>query len=395
MVQLRKLTFYLAVLLTFISLPLYSYKIYSERNYSDFFVYYRASERLNASKIDQIYDFKQDGSSPFRYAPASLPLLKPLAYFPIQESKLFWFYLQFLSYTLGFFFLYRSLLLLERNPQKALWITCASLLFVFRLCLDTFTSGQVSGFMFLGFSLSLFGFLGHKPFQAGGWLFFPALFKLAPAFLFLLFIREGFGFAKRSLGIALLLLLLLSFCSVLAVGSFVQSFELWKSWIKVVSLDASYFDAAHYGSQSLLSFGLRISNLGWISREMAILLTRCLVVLGCLLTLCLWLGQKTQSLHLRAVHFALGIFAYLYFMPETFKYSQSMLAIPVAILLAGKLKRWEWASFIFGVFAISTAGLDIIGAPLFFSLQIYSVPFLAITFLYVIFLRKALCFHNS
>ena len=140
----QDLTIGLTALLVLIALPLYAFKVGHKTDYTDFEVYYRAAMRSKQGLWDQVYNL-HDGASPFRYAPPLLILFRPFAEFTYTQAKQAWYYLQFIWFTLGFYFIYRSVRLTRVGRIKgSLWITCAAVLFTLRFCLDCFTIGQVS-----------------------------------------------------------------------------------------------------------------------------------------------------------------------------------------------------------------------------------------------------------
>jgi len=77
-------------------------------------------------------------------------------------------------------------------------------------------------------------------------------------------------------------------------------------------------------------------------------------------------------------------------MPETFKYSLTPLAIPVAFLLASP-RRSFFTNFVlfFGACTISLPGLDLVGRTAFFAIQRWSLPLLATLLLGFETLRQA------
>jgi chitin disaccharide deacetylase len=389
--------------------PLYAWKIWLKTDYTDFAVYYRAAARAQNGLWSQTYSLA-DGASPFRYAPLTLPLFRPLAALSYPVAKLVWFGLQYLWFGLGFLLLYRALKFARVRYPFA--ITAAASLFVLRFCLDCFTIGQVSSLLFLCFAASFAAWSFRRPGIASATLAIPAVFKIGPGILFALFLKGRSREKWRAITapIALLAawsLVLLAWLftalrgqadSVLGVWA-----SLWSDWSNAVSKDSQYFDAAHYGSQSVKSFYLRLAASGTITPAFASALYAGTALAICAGTLAFWLCRKPRGVRGRAFFFASGIFPYLWVMPETFKYTLTALAIPVALLLAEvtngaqkdpeKRDRLTVFALIFGTLTLSLAGKDIVGDTLFFGLQKASIPLLATVFLGWATFRHA--FRNS
>ncbi|MCM2279954.1 MAG: ChbG/HpnK family deacetylase [Oligoflexia bacterium] len=372
----------LALALAGAALPLYGAKVWLKTDYTDFSVYYRAAERSRDGLWDRVYTLA-DGSSPFRYAPLTLPLFRPFAELSAPYARLSWYFLQFAFFALGFALLHRALKLQRARHPGAL--TALTLLFVFRLCLDCFTIGQVSSLLFLAFCGALLCWATARPRSAGVSLAIPTVFKIGPGFLYFLF----FAGRARSLRQAWLApiatiagLALLSALWLKAAGA--DPWELWRSWAMIVAADSQYYDASHYGSQSLKSALLRLANSGALALPVALGLYGALAALTCLAIAAFWILRRPRGISGRMYFFALGLFPYLWFMPETFKYSLTLLAIPVALLLGATLgrtppRRDRLALFSLGFTALtlSLPGKDLIPDTLFFAIQKSSLPFLA------------------
>ncbi|MBI3534546.1 MAG: ChbG/HpnK family deacetylase [Deltaproteobacteria bacterium] len=387
----QKIILGITTLLVLASLPIYAYKSVYQSNNSDFDVYYKASQRLNTTQSNNLYNLKLDGGSPFRYPPPTLIFFKPLAFLAHDLCRFFWFLAQWLSFAFGFYFLYLSLCLIKKNKHSAFWITTLSLLFVFRLCLDTFTIGQVSSLMFFGFSLGLWAYLKNKPWLAGAGVFIPTILKLSPGILFALFLTEKKIFIQKSLGCALAIFIIFNILLLLWLDlNYNQLQNLYTAWFSVVLQDASYFDASHYGSQSLKSFLLRSVNHDWITRPVANAMYFYISLLVCISILSIWFLKQAKDLRIKGMYFALALMACFWFMPETFKYSQTVLAFPIALILAGPIGTLELFSLLFCAFSISFAGLDIYGKVLFFWLQNTSMPFWASCFIGLILFKQIL-----
>ncbi len=389
--RLPKLAVFLTFCLALITLPLYALKISQKQGYTDFDVYYRAVERVKNLAWDQVYNLK-DGASPFRYAPLFIPFFRPFAEFTLPHARLVWFFLQYFWFGLGFYWIYRSLRLClnSRNPKEALTISCLALLFIFRFCLDTFTIGQVSSLMFLGFCGSLYAWLQRSPILAAAGLLVPTLFKIGPGFLFGVFAASRPPEKKRVAKSALTLTLVITAFSSLTLGSWDLNRKLWLDWSTIVANDSVYYDASHYGSQSLKSVLLRWAQRGWITLSTAHQSYAIFSVLICLGVALFWLLRRPRTLYGRGLFFCLGLFVYLWVMPETFKYSLTSLAIPVAFLFAASPKSiFNRFALIFGIITLSLGGKDLVSDSWFFDSQIYSIPFLATVFLAIEIFRLA------
>ena len=199
----KKLIVVFTLLAVLFILPLYAIKISLIQGYTDFDVYYRTAVRVKAELWDQIYTL-QDGASPFRYAPLFIPLFRPFAAFTLLQARQVWFFLQYCWFGLGFYFIYLTLQITgqvigQKTPQvtlsktlkhsqlEAATYTSLGLLFILRFCLDTFTIGQVSSLMFLGFSIGLYGWVLGRPVLTALGLLPPTLLKIGPGFLFGIF----------------------------------------------------------------------------------------------------------------------------------------------------------------------------------------------------------------
>ena len=388
----------LCVLLTFIIVPLYGFKVWQKHDYTDFSVYYRAAQRAAAHNWEHVYDLA-DGASPFRYMPFFLTLFRPFAGLTLQIAQLSWYFLQVACFIGGFWFLYQCLRMIRKTRSHALWVTCTSALFILRFCLDTFTIGQVSSLMFLGFAGALYGWMRSRGCLAGAALAIPTLFKIGPGFTFLLFGAVGRRpeFRKKSWLAAAGTFIALNVLLAAWVRPFAALRELWRNWLHIVAMDSVYYDASHYGSQSLKSVLLRLASSGFLSHSEVSALLLTISLAGCAGVFVLWILRKPSSVLGRGFFFSLGIFPYLWFMPETFKYSLTVLAFPVAFLFLaivdgtrGKSVRFEKFALAFACVTLSLAGKDLMPNGLFFGLQKASIPFLATVFLGMAILRQTL-----
>lgn len=363
-------------------IPLYAWKVWEQGySYTDFSVYYQAALRFGAGKFQEIYSLA-DGACPFRYPPFFLPFFSPLARLNFQTARLTWYFLQVFCFGGGFYFIFKTLRAL--NQPQALGLTGLSFLFVLRFCLDCWMIGQVSSLMFLGLSLAAYFWVTESPRLTAFFLLLPSLFKIGPAVIYGVFLCRPIQEIRRAIQTVVISL------SVALVGltfSLRSSFSsevwqkvelLWKNWLIIVLNDSQYFDASHYGSQSMKSFLLRGVKSSLISAEMAQRIYLWGTLLTCGLLFFFWCFRKPRSPLGRGLFFSLGIFIYLWFMPETFKYSLSFLALPVAFLLtASRLNQFQVFSLFFGACVLSIPGKDVVGDFLFFGFQNLSLPFFA------------------
>ncbi len=389
------------LLLILIILPLYAYKVIQKQDYTDFSVYYQAAVRAKNLNWNDIYNLK-DGASPFRYAPPILFMLRPLAEFSHSQAQILWYFLQVVGFSLGFFWIYRSLLLFQgaqNRHLRALSITCLTILFILRFCLDSFTIGQSSSLLFLGFCFAFHAWIKRRPIRTVLGLMIPTGFKIGPGFLLGLFLTEKSQQRNRAIQTFIFSILsLICFtcaCIRIQLGSWraawALSSQLWKNWGEIVVNDSVYYDASHYGSQSFKSFLLRGVHWGWLSPSEGDLTYFVLAITVCIGIAGFWFLRRPRGFYGRALFFALGLFAYLWLMPETFKYSLTPLAIPVALLFSSPQKtRLCRFSLTLGALTLSLAGKDIVGDFLFFGNQIYSLPLAATLFLAGSILQLAL-----
>jgi predicted glycoside hydrolase/deacetylase ChbG (UPF0249 family) len=381
-------------LLWIIVLPVYAIKISLKQDYMDFDVYYRAAHRVKQLQWDQVYTL-QDGASPFRYSPIFLPLFRPFAELTLAQARLVWFFFQYFCFILGLYWIFQSLKISLKSkssshPLSALEITCLASLFILRFCLDTFTIGQVSGLMFLGFCGGLYAWILRRPTLAVTGILIPTLFKIGPGFLFGIFLSSRSKERKKSIKSAITIVAGLLGLSSLWIGSRFLNELLWKGWVSMVANDSTYYDASHYGSQSIKSFLLRAVRSDWIEPSVANDIYLMTAILICSSVGLFWLFRRPRSHLGRGLFYSFGLFVYMWLMPETFKYSLTPLAIPVAFLFALWPQKF-WISFAlgFGVLTLSLAGKDLVGDTLFFFLQNHSIPLLATFFLGLTVFRNA------
>ncbi len=390
----------LSFLMMIILLPLYAYKVGTQQGYTDFEVYYRAAVRAKALMWEKIYNLT-DGTSPFRYPPPLLLFFRALAELTRTQAKLTWFFLQFLWFLLGFLIIQKTLKqsyslslkpkLNQKSHLEPTGITCLACFFTLRLGLDCFTIGQISSLMFLGYCLALYGWVTQRPKLSASGLIIPALIKISPGFLYLLFFNSSQR--KKVITWNLLFIFILSLIFFFWIPSYPATKLLFSSWLQIVASDSAYFDSSHYGSQSWKSVLLRLQKLGWISPLGGEILYTSLALLVCLGVLSFWTQRTPRSFLGRGLFFSIGLFIPIGLMPQTFKYSLTPLAIPVSFLLmflnTRYIDRFTAFSLILGVLTISLPGKDIVGDPLFFWIQTYSLPFISIVFLGISTFRLA------
>jgi len=377
----------LATIAALVVLPLYAVKVHLKVDYTDFLVYHRAASRVLEEMWALVYSLG-DGASPFRYVPILLPFFSLFGHFSLSTGQLIWYFIQYAAFAGGLYLIYRTLLAVD--PKRAKVTTLITFFFILRFCLDTFTIGQVSSLMFLGYCIGLYGFVSERYFLSGSGLFVPTVFKIGPGISYLLFLFARTHEKVRAWLAPVLWTAALTLITLIAYGG--HAFRsLFEGWVFIVSKDDQYYDASHYGSQSLKSVLLRLVHSGFLSmtQESWILLSTSVV--GCLALLLFWRVRKPTDARARGIFFSLGIFPYLWFMPETFKYSLTTLALPIAfLLLSRKPNRLTQFSLALMFFGVSAAAKDIMPDALFFGLQRASVPFIATIFLCAALIREAL-----
>jgi predicted glycoside hydrolase/deacetylase ChbG (UPF0249 family) len=389
--MLKRLSIALTFLLILLILPLYAWKVSEKTDYTDFDVYYRAAERAAHLQWDDLYSLK-DGASPFRYAPLFVPLFRPFVALPLSQAKLLWFFIQYACFGFGFYWIFRTLMACRKNPSSTsgLWITSLSLLFILRFCLDTFTIGQVSSLMFLGYCVGLYAWVVRRPAWVSAGLLIPSLFKIGPAALYGVFLSARGRERKKAIWAFASLMVLWGVLFSIWAGSWELIQKLWTNWVQIVANDSVYYDASHYGSQSLNSVLLRMVRQGILSAQHSQWIHTTLSLILCGGLVLFWTFRRPRSLLGRGFFFSLGLFLPIWIMPETFKYSLTPLAIPAALLFScGSRSRFTQLSLIFGALTLSLAGKDIVGDSLFFGLQHNSIPFIATVLLGIATFREA------
>ncbi len=354
--------------------------------YTDFDVYYRAALRWKEGRFGGIYSFA-DGASPFRYFPGVLPLFRALSDLDLVSAKRGWFLIQYLAFATGFFLLSRVATRIRRDREGA-WAAAIAFLMTLRLVWDTFMIGQVSSLMFAGFALALWAWsVARTPARAGlatFGVFVPAVLKIGPAFVLGLFVFARQAFRRRAIRAGLAMGAAFAAFTWAAFAPLSRTVELVRSWFEIVRHDSSYFDASHYANQSLKGVLLRLDpeSAAWLFPLLAFSL--------CAFTLAFWALRFPRGFEGRAQFFALGLFVYLACMPETFKYSMTILAIPLALVLSSRRKtRLDWIAIGLFFVSISAPAKDFTPDWLFFGLQRASVPALAMAVLGLACARRA------
>ncbi len=368
----------------FVVLFLYAYKVWIKTDYSDFLVYHRTALRASQGEWSNIYSLTLDGNCPYRYLPLTLPFFRPLAMLPYDGGRLVWYFLQYACFAGGFVALERVLKQATGSAARSRFITALALLFSLRFCLDSFMIGQVTGTMFLCVTWALGAALNQRPARAGAFLVFPAMLKVGPALLFGAI--PGLGRSRLrtllpALGGATAVALALSLVLLAETSSVSEFSKLFVNWKSLLGADSSFFDASHYGSQSIKSALLRASHSLWFSQRAVTELYWAAVVFGCSVWGWIWTTRVPVDIRSKGSFFGLGVWGYLLFMPFTFKYSIPLIALPVAFLLAKPLRPSDRMIFLFSCLMLPLAGPIFMGETVFFFLQKASLPLIAMLLL--------------
>jgi predicted glycoside hydrolase/deacetylase ChbG (UPF0249 family) len=379
---MRRLWIWVALVAAGVIPFIYGVAVAPRALYTDFDVYYRAAQRWQAGQFPEIYSLA-DGASPFRYFPTLLSVFAPFADFELVSAKRGWFVVQYLAFTLGFGLLAEIATLIRRDRDGE-WATAAAFLMTLRMVWDTFMIGQVSSLMFAGFSIGLWAWVLHRPRLATFGVFVPAVLKIGPAFLFGLFALSRRRFSGPSFRTGLVLSAVLVLLTWTVFAPWPRAWELVGNWFEIVSQDSTYFDASHYANQSMKGVLLRTfpEQAAWMFPLFAFAL--------CSSVLLFWLWRFPRGFEGRAHFFSLGLFVYLACMPETFKYSMTTLAFPLALVLSARQKtKLDWLAIAVFFFTISAPAKDILPQSLFFGIQRASLPALAIAILGLTCARRA------
>jgi hypothetical protein len=366
----------------------------SERStHNDFLVYYKTAQRVEASNWQKIYTL-DDGAFPYRYIPYTLPVLSKLSSFPEKEARKIWLALQALFFFIGLIYLYKSLRLIK--CEYPLQVTSLTFLLVGRQFLDSLYSGQVSGLIFLSFSLGLYFFLDKKPARDVVFLSIASSLKIAPGILLIHSLVKAPNKKKmfHLLFIGFSLFFILNVITYLWLKNLdAENFfiSLWDNWLHILRNDGNYFDGSTPKNQALRGFLLRTFGIG----DLAEYLWKILSLIGILGLIWHWIKiKKSESVSLayEAQSYCLGIMAYILFMPQSLPYQIINNAIPLAVLMATKKnnfkKTYQVMLISFMVF-ISFASTDFLGRSLSDTLQSKSFAF------FVMCLMTFLLFKNQ
>lgn len=393
-----KLFIGLAIGLAAIALPLYGYKVWLKTDYTDFSVYYRAGARWLAHTYSEIYSLA-DGTSPMRYAPIFLPFFSLFAHFERSEAQVAWYVLQFFSFAWGLWILRKTLRISGAPSQQASFAVAVAFLMTLRPILDSFTIGQISGFMFLAFAAALWGFVRKRPWILALGSLFPAWLKIGPGIL--LFLSIGVrdprrGWIKTALPLVILSLLAaaIPWLTRQDLWNWQSSTQLWGGWIEMIRKDSEYYDSSHYGSQSLNSVLLRLTQQGLLNPHQSDILRWALSITLIVGLLMFWWTHRPRNGLARTLFFSQGLLTVMLLMPETFKYSLTPIAIPLAAFWVARstqsrLSPLAWISLALTFLFISIPGKDLVGDWIFFSIQRLNLPFVAIATLFAAVSREA------
>ena len=368
----------------FVVLILYAYKVWIKTDYSDFLVYHRTALRASRGEWSNIYNLALDGNCPYRYLPLTIPFFRPLAMLPYVGGRLAWYFIQYACFAGGFVALDRIVRQATGNAARARFITALAMLFSLRFCLDSFMIGQVTGTMFLCATWTLEAALNQRPARAGALLAFPAMLKVGPALFFGAIPgmgRSRFRTLLPALGAAMTVALVMSIALLAETSSVGEFSKLFVNWKSLLGADSSFFDASHYGSQSIKSALLRAAHSGWLPLGAVTGLYLASASAGCLGLGWIWMTRVPVDIRSKGSFFGLGVWAYLLFMPFTFKYSIPLIALPVAFLLSGPLRPSDRVIFLFSCLMLPLAGPIFMGETIFFLLQKASLPLVAMLLL--------------
>jgi hypothetical protein len=316
---------------------------------NDFHVYYRASTALRDARWDDVYEW-QKSHYPFRYAPLTLPLFVPLAWMEEHTARAAWFLLQLACLISAWLAIHR-LIARQRGADFALLTTSAAFLLTFRYFLDSFWCGQVSGVLFLLFTLFC---LGSRASLAAA-----AALKVGPG---LAFLADDFGgWRRRRTWFAVAGTLAALQLLALALLPHAPWAQLYRDWLAVVRADDGYFDSSTARNQAIYGAALRLGlDHPWLA-PWAGPIWKLFVAAG--FGLSLWLGSLATRLgegraELGLIR-SLGVLLYVVLMPQALPYALLLLGLPIALLLASRRPPWVALS----IFALlgSIPGTDVVG----------------------------------
>ncbi|MEK7690798.1 MAG: glycosyltransferase 87 family protein, partial [Bdellovibrionota bacterium] len=284
-------------------------------------------------------------------------------------------------------------LLPARYRRHALFLSGLCVLLTLRYAIDALWCGQVTGLILLCQAGALASFAWRKKawagYLAGVGLLIPTVLKVGPGILYIallpfFFSRRDGKFTRRALfssvvGFAAL--------SVLGAPSGSTLGRLWSGWWLVAGADAEYFDPTHLGSQSFKSVLARIG----VTTDLLEPVWLFCAALGAL-GLVLFAFVPAASSRSRGSKLekwlgiiSLGVVWNFVFMPETFKYALSGIAICLVPLLArlgrGAADGLTQTALIACALFMSMPSLDVVGESLANGIQLFSLPFVALILL--------------
>lgn len=376
----RRISF-AALFAFFLTLAIYAWRLYVKKEGTDFDVYHLAARRAAEGNWQGIYSLA-DAFTPFRYAPLTLLGFYPFSFFSPAAARVLWLIFgQALPTALSFLWLWKISKRIV-DDSTALRVTALAYLLTLRLSLSNYLWGQVIGILLLGFVCALSGFLEKKPLRMGLGILFPVLLKVAPGLsLIQAFIRDR-KFGARAIGWAVLGGLVLVLAHWIWIGSLSSLVTLVQGWFEMIRMDRAYADPSKYGSQSFLSFFLRLFKAELLPFPLADALGSASSFLFVGWTLWLWWSRKPLDIRGEIHSFGFLVYAFCFSMPQTYSYTHLLLAIPLWGLLLSPLTRKGRIALCVFVPVLSLAGKDIVGSMLFFGLQHLSIPLFAALILY-------------
>lgn len=376
--------------LLFLLLPLVGgIRVWMLDGYSDFDVFYKASERLNSGAWSEIYT-QTDGIGLFRYSPFMFPLFWPLTWLPHVVAREIWFIFQLVCLAGGMGFLSRISRTLYPGT-KGSTILALAFLGSLRFIWDSILIGQVSGLMFFGLSAGLYGWTQNQATLSAAGLFIPTTLKIAPGLQYLLLLFQDIRFLRRMF----VPTAALAIGSLLGVwilsGSLPQVTELLTTWWRVLttvietdSPTSRYLFYGHYGSQTLNSAFIRLLPRFGVDAEWAKILWIIFSVPIGVLTLWIWINGKFRTTEAKGLAYSLGILTHFLIIPFTFKYTLVFLMIPLFWMIPHwRSSRFLRGSLVFCALTLSLPGKDYVPDSLFFGMQEWSLPTLAILLLWI------------
>ncbi len=388
--QKKTLIFFLLAVLLIVIGTFVQFKKTEKSNNNDFRVYYKTSVRLQNGDWPNIYT-RNDGAFPYRYVPYTLPAFTWIAHFSEPVGRKVWVFLQSVCFALGFYFLYKSLVITE--SLSPLLATSLSFILTFRQFMDSLYSGQVAGFIFLSFSLGMYFYLKGKTVSDGVANSVAASLKIFPGFLLIHGLIKAPGSKKRVQfffsGILLFIVLNALYWIWLKLMNQEHLFlELWKNWASIALASGEYFDGSTPKSQSLRAFILRTFGKTPNSET----LWKILFLTGISGLVFHWIRRNAKNGLHKAYSYSLGIMAFIIFMPESLPYQLMNVAIPFAVFLSDvKLKsdKFHKLTLVCFMVFISFAATDIIGRKPSDWMQEQSFAFFVLCLLSFIMIKES------